>query len=52
MAEAKKLNEVYNFNKKPVGEATVFCGDGICSLDTDQEMNCLKVGLCKVMLIK
>tara|TARA_R110002167_G_scaffold840_2_gene3610 strand:+ start:8565 stop:9125 length:561 start_codon:yes stop_codon:yes gene_type:complete len=38
MAEAKKLNEVYNFNKKPVGEATVFCGDGICSLDTDQEI--------------
>jgi len=38
MAQAKKISEVYNFDRKPVGKATVFCGDGICSLNTDQEI--------------
>mgnify|MGYP003675541958 CR=1 FL=1 len=38
MAQAKKLGEVYKFNRKPVGKATVYCNDGRCALDTDQEI--------------
>ena len=40
MAEAKKLGEVYNFNKhkKNYGNATIVCDNGECILDSDTDI--------------